>query len=105
MSDYIEREIDYDDEWTREDEYLPEYMEKIQQAVDAEVERRVAEAVKDLDGLRKVGRWEGGDYPYMIEITPLRRNEHYWYSCSICSCGQGYKTPYCPNCGARMEES
>ena len=54
---------------------------------------------------RKVGHWEGGDYPYMTEITPLGRNEHYWYSCSICKCGQGYKTPYCPNCGARMEES
>lgn len=51
---------------------------------------------------RKVGRWEGGDYPYMTEITPLGRNEHYWYSCSICKCGQGYKTPYCPNCGADM---
>lgn len=32
---------------------LPEYMEAIQSAVDAEVERRVSEAVKDLDTLRE----------------------------------------------------
>ena len=54
---------------------------------------------------RKAGRWEGGDYPYMTEITPLGRNEHYWYSCSICKCGHGYKTPYCPNCGADMRNT
>lgn len=49
-------EVDWDDEWTREDDYtpeLPEYMEAIQSAVDAEVERRVSEAVKDLDVLRE----------------------------------------------------
>lgn len=49
-------EVDWDDEWTREDDYtpeLPEYMEAIQSAVDAEVERRVSEAVKDLDMLRE----------------------------------------------------
>lgn len=49
-------EVDWDDEWTREDDYapeLPEYMEAIRSAVDAEVERRVSEAVKDLDALRQ----------------------------------------------------
>lgn len=40
---------DYED-YTPE---LPEYMEKIQEVVDAEVERRVSEAVKDLDTLRE----------------------------------------------------
>jgi len=40
---------DYED-YTPE---LPEYMDKIQSAVDAEVERRVSEAVKDLDMLRE----------------------------------------------------
>lgn len=41
---------DYED-YTLE---LPEYMEAIQSAVDAEVERRLAETVKDLDTLREV---------------------------------------------------
>lgn len=28
----------------------------------------------------------------------------YWWECSICSDYESKKTPYCPNCGARMDE-
>ena len=28
----------------------------------------------------------------------------YWWECSICSDCESKKSPYCPNCGARMDE-
>lgn len=66
-------EVDWDDEWTRDDEELPEYMEQIQSVVDAEVERRLAEAVKDMDVLREEQKKYQEDRDRWAEI--IRENE------------------------------
>lgn len=62
---------DYED-YTPE---LPEYMEKIQEVVDAEVERRVSEAVKDLDTLRDEQKKYNEDRARWVEISRKQESE------------------------------
>ena len=60
------------------------------------------------------------EIPNAADVVPVRRGEwvlidddgfqdgeRYW-KCSLCGCGSDsydtvYHTPYCPNCGAKME--
>ena len=42
----------------------------------------------------KTGKWETDELPMGCVVG-------YW--CSECGEQHDYKTPYCPNCGARME--
>ena len=57
-----------------------------------EIPLKCAAALRDVPSAVKHGKWEYiGGYGYQ-------------YRCSKCVMCAEYKTNYCPNCGARMEE-
>lgn len=59
----------------------------------------------------KLVKWDIADLP-AADVFPVRRGR--WnvysakdclYTCSECHCLPRDRTPYCPNCGAKMEET
>ena len=56
--------------------------------------------------VRKTGRWRTRSR----KLLSTRNDRFYWRECSVCrwcreDCNKANDTPYCPNCGAKMERS
>lgn len=55
---------------------------------------------KDL--FRKKGYWKGAKVKWVQKGTGIELELK--YKCSCCGLFNLWNTPYCPNCGAKMEE-
>lgn len=51
--------------------------------------------IPDADAEVAHGRW--------VDFIPFLRREGLAHKCSLCGIMNDAKTPFCPNCGARME--
>ena len=48
---------------------------------------------------KRTGHWIVGS------DTDIKGETVYWFTCSNCNCDRGQHTNYCPDCGAKMENT
>ena len=58
-------------------------------------------AAADVVSVR-YGRWEKAVESHLDTHTG-EYWEEYYYNCLECDCASEWKSPYCPNCGAKMD--
>ena len=96
--------------WENEQQYDKDpiqlgYIEKFYDCKEcAEEHRQLAEWLRDYQRLLMIERLQPrkGEWIYYRETG--YGNPYGHYECSLCGDGYGYKTNFCPNCGADMRE-